>query len=77
MMHAMDNKNICGKRLLIIHLFSYICKLISITEKQTLMKKLILKELLREKYDKKNYHRFYYFENGEFVRMYDSVVNIE
>lgn len=34
------------------------------------------KELLGEKYDKKNYHRFYYFENGEFVRMYDSVVNL-
>ena len=31
------------------------------------------KELLGDKYDKKNYHRFYYFENGEFVRTYDSV----
>ena len=31
------------------------------------------KELLGDKYDKKNYYRFYYFENGEFVRTYDSV----
>ena len=46
------------------------------TELTQELSELFYKELLGEKYDKKNYHRFYYFENGEFVRMYDSVVNL-
>ena len=44
-----------------------------VTEK---LQEIFYKELLGDKYDKKNYHRFYYFENGEFVRTYDSVNNL-
>ena len=46
------------------------------TELTQELSELFYKELLGEKYDKKNYHRFYYFENGEFVRTYDSVNNL-
>ena len=34
---------------------------------------LFYKELLGDKYDTKNYNRFYYFENGEFVRTYQNI----
>lgn len=34
---------------------------------------LFYKELLGDKYDKKNYYRFYYFENGEFIRTYETM----
>lgn len=32
------------------------------------------KILLGDKYDKKNYGRFYYFENGEFIRQYNDIL---
>ena len=35
---------------------------------------LFYKELLGDKYDKKSYSRFYYFENGEFVRTYQNII---
>ena len=37
---------------------------------------LFYKELLGDKYDKKNYDRFYYFENGEFIRTYKNIVEV-
>ena len=37
---------------------------------------LFYKELLGDKYDKKNYSRFYYFENGEFIRTYKNIVEV-
>lgn len=32
--------------------------------------------LLGDKYDKKNYNRFYYFENGEFIRTYENITEV-
>jgi hypothetical protein len=47
------------------------------TELAQELREIFYKELLGDKYDKKNYSRFYYFENGEFLKTYNSINNLQ